>query len=166
MPLGPPLSSQIFCDIHKSGISETENLSSLASMRPRDPGASSFTVPSILWCLRVGVQTAPSRTGSGRLTRPQSPSCVSSMGSCGSLLRMPTQSPEVLAGSGSSLPLPLFPHVRHPANICRAVQFRKCRRNCNTTAINCRKMNGICFMQKEHCNWQGEWNQILHHAAR
>jgi hypothetical protein len=38
------------------GMSESENLMSLASVWPRDPRTGSSAVPSGLWCLRVGVQ--------------------------------------------------------------------------------------------------------------
>jgi hypothetical protein len=50
---------------------KAENLSSLVSMRPRDPRANSPAVPSRLWCLRVRAKTVPSPppgAGSSSLT--------------------------------------------------------------------------------------------------
>ncbi|EDL20760.1 mCG147704 [Mus musculus] len=59
-------------------MSETVNLLSLASVRPRDPRADSSAVLNGLWCQRVRAETAPSPPhgmGSSGLTRPNA--CLS-----------------------------------------------------------------------------------------
>jgi hypothetical protein len=56
----PTVCSQLFHNIQWSGMSESKNLSSLASVWPRDPKFGSSVVPSGLWCSIVGAKTTPS----------------------------------------------------------------------------------------------------------
>jgi hypothetical protein len=56
-----------------SGVWEAQNLSSLASIWPRDPRDGSSAIPSRLWCPRVGAETVSSPHPGvvfGSLTQP------------------------------------------------------------------------------------------------
>jgi hypothetical protein len=97
----------------ESGMSETENLSSLASMRPRDIIASSPMVLSSLWCPRVRAKSVPSPRppggGSGGLTRPDAHPAAVPWGPTSVSQVYLSSLPELWWESSLSYPL-IFPH--------------------------------------------------------